>query len=256
MTSQNDMLRDHIRAKLEQKFDYTLPQNRKQDLEEVCKKHKLNPSKVRFAYRLILKEILEEYRIDPRSVGYGRNRQREHWKKLNEELKPPEIKKPTIQTEASGQNLILQNPPITEEQKQEYEEIETRVEEIKKVYVFTDETLKQFWLGIWTLLQIKWKLMGDLSDQELKTLATLWRPFFQKYTSEKFVLLGIPSIVTIGVFGKHILKALRERKKIENKEEKSSDTKSQKKPDNKKSDKFTSKSGLVYNEEKQAWEKS
>ncbi|KAG2478604.1 MAG: hypothetical protein NPMRTH1_400013 [Nitrosopumilales archaeon] len=255
MTSQNDKLRNHIRTKVEQKFDYTLPQNRKQDLKDFCNKNKLNPSKVRYAYRLMLKDVLEEYGINPISVGYGMNKSRDHWKKLNKKLNQPEIKKPTIQTEASGQQLILENPPITEDQKQEYEEIETKVEEIKKVYVFTEETLKQFWLGIWTLLQIKWKLMEDLSDEETKTLAKLWRPFFQKYTSEKFVLLGIPCIVTIGIFGKHILQALHERKKIENKEEKNSDTKSQKKPDNKKSDKFTSKSGMVYNEEKQAWEK-
>lgn len=253
MKTQNDELRDHLRTKVEQKFDFTLPQNKKQDLEEYCSKRKLNPSKVRFAYRLMLKEILEEYEIDPISVGFGKNKRREHWKKLNQKFNPPEIKKPTIQTEASGQNLILQNPPITEEQKQEYEEIETKVEEIKKVYVFTDESLKQFWLGIWTLFQIKWKLMENLSDQEAKTLATLWRPFFQKYISEKFILLGIPSIVTIGIFGKHILQALRERKKIENKDEKKSDNKSQKKPDNKKSDKFTSKSGRVWDDKTQTW---
>lgn len=218
--SQNDLLRGHIRIKLEQKFDYTLSQNRKQDLDEFCLKYKLNQSKVRYAYRLMLKQVLEEYGLNPITVGYGTRIRHNHWKKFNEKLNPPEIKKPTIQTEASGQQLVLENPPITKEQKQEYEEIKTKVEEIKKVYAFTSESLKQFWVGIWIILKLKWKLMEDLSEEEKEILARLWSPFFQKYVPEWVPLLLVPAIITIGIFAKYIREAkeIRKQKQLEEKE--------------------------------------
>lgn len=269
MTSQNTELKIHIRKKVEGKYNYTLKQNKKRDIDEFCKIHNLDPKKVRYAHRLMLKQVLEEYGIDPISVGYGKNKRLAHWKKFNQKFNPPEIEKPTIQTEASGQNLILENPPTTEEQKQEYEEIETKVEEIKKVYVFTEETLKQFWVGIWFIFKLKWKYLDGLTEQEKADLSKMWRPFFQKYIPESVVLILVPSIITIGIFGKKIIQAreIRKEKQLEeksdekeNKNQKSLlgpenlESKSQKKPDNKKSDKFSSKSGRVWNDETQIWE--
>lgn len=223
--SQNEKLREHIAKKVEEKYDYTLTQNRKQDLEEYCTIQKADAKKVRYAHRLMLKEVLESYGINPISTGYGKRLRNQYWKKKNEEFQSQyqEPKKPTIQTEASGQNLILENPPITQEQEQDYQELKTQVEEIKKIYAFTDESMKQFWDGIWVILKLKWKLMDDLTEEENTQLARMWRPGFQKWIPESVVLIWIPSIITIGILGKKILTArdIRKRKQLEKLEEES-----------------------------------
>jgi len=71
--------------------------------------------------------------------------------------------------------------------------------------------------GLWTLLKLKWPL-EDLTREERQALGRMWLPLFQRYLSEHWAYIGLPFIVIIGIFGKHIIKARRIKKEKESKQ--------------------------------------
>jgi len=71
--------------------------------------------------------------------------------------------------------------------------------------------------GLWTLLKLLWPL-ESLTKEEKESLGSMWLPVFRKYLTENWTYIGLPVIVTIGIFTKHIKEARDKKKKREEKE--------------------------------------
>ena len=71
--------------------------------------------------------------------------------------------------------------------------------------------------GLWIILKLKWPL-EDLTNEERQTLGRIWLPIFQRYLNEHWAYIGLPFLVTVGIFGKHIIVARRIKKESELKE--------------------------------------
>lgn len=79
------------------------------------------------------------------------------------------------------------------------------------------EAVESVFEGLWTLLKIKWPL-EKLTKEERESLGRIWLPLFRKYLSENWAYIGLPILVAIGIFGKHIIEARRIKKEKESKE--------------------------------------
>jgi len=72
--------------------------------------------------------------------------------------------------------------------------------------------------GLWTILKLKWPL-EDLTKEEIQALGRMWLPLFKRYLHEHWAMIGLPFLATIGIFGKHVIKARAKKRKREEQSE-------------------------------------
>ena len=83
----------------------------------------------------------------------------------------------------------------------------------------------------------------------------MWLPAFNRYLTEKWAIIAVPFIATVGIFLPKIIKA-RRLKKAEEKEEKETKEKEQNEPEKKpNSNNFTNKASRVWNDNEKRWER-
>jgi len=123
--------------------------------------------------------------------------------KIKAEPQGPRLESEKTPIETINEKIAQEHPQIAKTHQQE---IDSDLEDAQQLsHHVSEKSIGYFWDGIIVLLRIKWKYIERLTDDERAVLGQMWRPFFTKYTSEKFLLLGIPAICTIGLVGKHIL---------------------------------------------------
>jgi hypothetical protein len=124
---------------------------------------------------------------------------------FNATIKPepqgPIIEKNSV--EIVNEEIIQQNPQPSQLQ-------------IKNEYI-EPETVESAFEGLWALLKLCWPL-ESLTKEEKESLGMMWLPVFRKYLTENWAYIGLPFIVTIGIFTKHIKEARDKKKKKEEKE--------------------------------------
>jgi len=126
------------------------------------------------------------------------------------------------EVEKIKEEIQVEHPQLDSSDK---EEMDFDLEHFEQAsHLIPVESISIFWDGVWQLMKLKWSMIERFTQQERESLGMMWQPFFEKHTSEKFVLLGIPLIMTFGIFAGKIREGIRlkrERKLREEKKEKS-----------------------------------
>ena len=64
--------RIHLNRKLDQRYDFSLRSDRKNDLLEFCEKYNLDPDVARYTISKVRKQVFKQRGFDIRKFGYGR----------------------------------------------------------------------------------------------------------------------------------------------------------------------------------------
>jgi len=119
------------------------------------------------------------------------------------------------------QKVFLEKPQveIVNEEIQQYQ----RALPVQEIILIKKEqidpiAIESTFEGLWTILKLKWPL-EDLTKEEIQALGRMWLPLFKRYFHEHWTLIGLPFFATIGIFGKHVIKARAKKKKREEQSE-------------------------------------
>lgn len=189
----SESIREFIRKKLDEKFDFSNEKARLVEFKTWCdeptqKKAGFEFAKHRTLFTEQLKKVCTERNIDPTTFGLSRPKISfaQTSGQVTAEIKP-QPKSATPQPQESmqpPQTTPTQPPaPIKDEDKIEIDE------------EFVEITFKVFFEGV----RIKMKSWKSLSDDELERLGQAWLPLFKKYLQNNWGLWGLPILTTLGI---------------------------------------------------------
>lgn len=182
----------------------------------------INNDKGKNLYSIVYGKFLKRKKLDKYKYSNPRFRRN---------LSSSEFKNVKITAKPSGITEEAKSPvdQIKEEIKQDHpqldssgkQEIDSELEHFEQAsHLIPVESVSIFWDGVWQLMKLKWSMIAPLTPQERDSLGKMWQPFFEKYTSEKFIILGIPTIMTFGIFAGKIREGMRLKKERKLREEK------------------------------------
>lgn len=208
-----ELLRDYINKLIDEGYDFSYASKKREALYKFCELHKdrgFKPEKIRTYFRKMLTKCLKEKGIDPRYTGAGKRGSRLVYTAQGECIPEPI---PTT-------NLVKK--PFLESNQEQSEQTQDQ----QSTYTIRIKTIAAFLAALYLTLKLKWGFLEDLTDDEKVTLAEMWQPAFQKYTSEKFALLVFPTIATMGLLAPKLYKArkLKKEKETEEAEKRKEDT--------------------------------
>jgi len=174
----------------------------------------LNDKKGKNLYSKTYTRVLKAKRInnsDFNETRFRRDLKNSEFKNVKITAKPSGITEPRkTQVETIKEEIEHEHPQLASSDKQE---IDSELENFEQTsHLIPVESISIFWDGVWHLMKLKWSMIAPLKPQERESLGKMWQPFFEKHTSEKFVILGIPLIMTFGIFAGKIREALRIRR--------------------------------------------
>lgn len=227
-TTKSDFLREWINKALDEKYDFSTISNRRKNLDSFVETYKskfkdLDRAKVKSLYNKLLKECLKKKGVDPRAYGLEKKIPKFHQPSstmdANITPKPQDVaqKKPDETAQAPNMKGAVTadgKPTITSQ-------IITQAE---APTVFEPKDVSACFAGVWMGIKHLVPELEDLTDKEKETLGNLWVRAFNKYLSDKWLIIVIPCITTLGLLAPKISKA-RKLKKIN----KDSDTSTKKK---------------------------
>ena len=205
--SVSELIREHILKQFENGYEYTIKYNRRIDRKAIVELLGLDKKKGYDIYNHQFKKVLKQLKKD--SSDY-----------LETRFRRPTFSGIKATITAKPQGPIFEPDPvekIKQEIKQQEPQLQQHLEEQlqqaqKEDESITREIIAEFWQGLWVLLKMQNKYLEDLTYEEKTALGRLWLPFFYNYTSEMFRIVVLPSIITIAMFGKHIVDARRIQK--------------------------------------------
>ena len=218
--SNSEKMRIHIKNKHKNdKEFYKSKLNRHNDRTAILESLGINDKKGKNLYSQIYKKVLKSKKIY--NNDYTETRFRiSKFSDINATIKPepqyPILEPIKTPVEKIKEEIIQEQSQFGQEHQQE---LESDLEQLTKIaHTIPEENVAYFWDGIWVIFRLKWAQIEGLSQEERQNLGKIWQPFFEKYTSEKFMLLVVPTIVTLGMFVKRILKARQIKKQREQEE--------------------------------------
>ncbi len=196
--------------------------NRHRDRQAILELLEINDDKGKNLYSQKYKQFLKKKKIfnsDFQDIRFRRNLTNTEFAHVKITAKPSgiteEIKSPV---EKIKDEIKHENPRLASNDERE---IDSDLEHFENaVYLIPEESVSIFWDGVWQLMKLKWSMIEEFTKEERKSLGKMWQPFFQNYTSEKFIILGIPTIMTFGIFASYVRKGLKIRKENKMKEQK------------------------------------
>jgi len=199
-----NLLRNHINEQLQNKFDYTLASNRKQDILNFIEKNKttldknqLNLKTMRPSHTRFLDEILKNRGIDPKTLG-----RKTKTVKLTSDLKSTITPAP----QAGAVDSIKPAPTVGAP-------VDGSIP--APLMIFDQKGVSATLNGVFLMFKMAYPEMELLSEDEKDALGNMWLPAFNKYLQENWAIIGIPFIGTMGIFLPKIVEA-RKKKKIRN----------------------------------------
>ena len=200
------MILEHILKQFENGYDYSSKYNRRVDRRAIVEELGLDKKKGYDIYNHQFKKALKKLKKNPSDYLETRFR-RPKFSDLKATItaEPQRLEPPPDPVEKIKQEIRREEPQLQQH-------VEEQLEQARKVDdEITSEIIAQFWQGLWVLLKIPNKYLEDLTNEEKATLGRLWLPFFRMYTSEMFRLIVIPFVITLTIFGKHVVDARRIR---------------------------------------------
>ena len=181
----------------------------------------INDSTGRNLYSVVYKKFLKKMRLDKDKYSNPRFRIKipsSEIKANTSEMRSGITKEAKTQPEIIKEEILHEHPQLASRDEQEIDsELENFEQGSRLIPV---ESISIFWDGVWQLMKLKWSMIAPLTPQERESLGRMWQPFFQNYTSEKFVILGIPLIMTFGIFARKIREGRKLHKEAQDKKKK------------------------------------
>lgn len=220
--SASDLLREHINKKLDEKYDYSTKPNRTADIKEAAEKYpelkKL--SSLPASHNKILKQCLKNHGIDSRTMGLNKKIVKFHSDMIPEitpqpqpsnpnQNKPPVLaSKAQYQLDDKGKPVLGQDgKPILLEQRVNYNN-------------FDAEGVGATFQALFVVLRMTIPEIEMLTDREKESLGKMWLPAFQRYLSENWQIIGIPTLATLAMIIPKVSDGRKKKKKREELEEK------------------------------------
>ena len=207
-----DLLRVHVKNRLDNKFDYSLATNRKQDILDFISenKTKLNPDqqdvkKIRASMHGIIESSLKERGLHPESVGLKKNSKNKKLKfnsDMNAKITP---------SAQAGENDTTPKKPMQQDPNQPLMQMPQAYDEASVSATFS---------ALFMTFRIAVPDIELLTDDEKTALGKMWLPAFNLYmSSEKWAVIGIPVMASLGIFLPKILEGRKKGKIRKSKEE-------------------------------------
>jgi len=213
--SQSEIIRDHINAQFEAKYDYSTKYNRSNDVKIIMKKHgkaiNVSYDKMKSHHAKLLKEIMKKRKLDPRTFGLSKTIPKFN---VTSTLQSQITPKPQAATQTIPQTPTQTGQQPTQQQGTTQQIPIPEPQFIKFDVAGVSATWNALYLGSKSIFA---PLATDLSESEKRSLGEMWQPIFNKYLNEKMEIV-VTLVATMGVFAPHIVQGRRLAKKEKVKE--------------------------------------
>ena len=200
-----DLLRIHVKKRLDEKFDYSLATNRKQDILDFISQNKSKISqdqqdvkKVRASMHNILDSELKERGLHPESIGLKKNKQKSKLKfnsDMNAKITP---------SAQAGVNDTTPKKPMQQDPNMQQQIMQPAYDEASVSATFS---------ALFLSFRIAIPDIELLTEDEKTALGKMWLPAFNLYMSnEKWAVIGIPLMASLGIFLPKILEGRKKGK--------------------------------------------
>ena len=214
--SKSETFRNFIKNCLEEKISLTSKDDRAkqftrmiEEIQKTDKNFKVVGSD-RSLFASILVSELESRKISLESYGLTGSKRKPFENKPNPEndmreniiANPKEVKKEST----------------TEDDNSKENNLETKKEEKEERLPYTIPECKTLSVGAYELLKLKWSELEDLDDKEAESIASLMKPFYDRYLREGNLDIYFGFLGVMGILARKIKKA---RTKAKDKKQKS-----------------------------------
>jgi hypothetical protein len=183
--SKSEILREWIKTKLDNNYDYSTKDNRTFDFKEFVNSYKeFDMKKDKPLYLYILKKEAKRRGIDPRTLG----------------LKPHRRTFP--EGDMTGTTTIAEAPvrkiPVVKEEKHELENTgNTESTMTQEQDNFTARSVGLVVKYSYNFLKLIDPFLEGLTQEEQNDFAELWHPAFERYLKSDRAMLVVPSLCTL-----------------------------------------------------------
>jgi len=205
-----------ITEKVKSKYDYSTATSRQQDIQNFMNANKDKISEEQFKTKTIrdsfmpqLKKVLARFNIDPKTLGLDSKKKLKYNPKINATITPDP-----------------QSGKTDESPKEKPKQIQTGVidpntgQQMVVPEVFDEQAVSAVFSALFLTFRMAVPDMELLTDEEKVTLGKLWKPCFNLYFSqEKWAVIGIPFLATLGIAMPKILEGRKKGKIRKSKEE-------------------------------------
>jgi len=198
-------------------FDQDIPlklsSDRTNKFKEMCNKFRWDYEKTRTTIQKAFKQVVKGRKnLNPSDYGIG-NKIPRYVTDLDAQITPepqPGAVEPKVeQTQTTTTVAPVTTPP--------------------QIQNFDEKGVAASFNAIFLMLRSLYSDLELLTDDEKDSLGKMWLPAFNRHLTEKWAIIGVPFIATVGIFLPKIISA-RRLKKAKEKEEKETKQSQQKEP--------------------------
>ncbi len=197
-----DLLRTWAKKQLDAKYDYTLQSNRKQDILDFIETHKsqLTASQqttnaVRSSFTPILEKEMKARGLDPNTLGRSKKGMGKKLK-FNSDMNSTITPSPQAGENDTTPKQTPQDPNAPQVQ--------------QVVQSYDESSVSATFSALFLTFRMALPDLELLTDDEKKALGKMWLPAFNLYMqNEKWAVIGIPVMGTLGIFLPKMLQARR-----------------------------------------------
>lgn len=201
-----DLLRVWVKNQMDKKYDYSLATNRKLDIQNFIDSHKgqlneqqLKINTVRSSYTPILDKEFESRGLNPSTMNRsvkGTSKKLHYNSDLNANITP---------SAQAGVNDTSPKKPTPQDQQQQQQQI------IQPAY--DEASVSATFSALFLTFRMVVPDIELLTQEEKNALGKMWLPAFNLYMSnEKWAVIGIPIMGTLGIFLPKILEGRKQGK--------------------------------------------
>ena len=200
-----DLLRVHISNQMDKNYDYTLATNRTQDIKNFIESNKSKLTKKQLDINIVRSSMTplldaEFMKRDKNPATMNRSaRGKKQGMKFNTNLNP------TITPQAqAGEKDTSPKPQMKQDQNQQV---------MQMPQAYNEEGVSATFSALFMTVRLAIPDVELLSKEEKDALGKMWLPAFNLYlANEKYAVLGIPILATMGIFLPKILEGRKKAK--------------------------------------------
>ena len=212
VVSKADLMKKELHGMFDQDAPLKLSSDRTNKFKEICNKFRWDYEKTRTTIQKAFKQVVKERKLNPSDYGIGNKIPRyvtDMDAQITPELQPGAVEPKVEQTQTTTTVAPVTTP--------------------RQIQNFDEKGVAASFNAIFLMFRLAYPDLELLTEDEKDALGRMWLPAFTKYLTEKWAIIGVPTIATLGIFLSKIIKA-RKIKKEKEKEEKETKQSQQKEP--------------------------
>lgn len=189
--SKSEILRDWIKNKLDDNYNYASKENRTQDFAEFVNSHKEFDIKTdKPLYHAILKKEIVRKGLDLRTFGLTPQR--------------PNFPESDMTGTTTFAPAPVRRMPVVKETKQEESENTDNATQTQEPANFTVESVGLTVKFMFNFLKLKYPFLESLTKEEQEALGQVWLPLFKKYLERNWAMWGVAIFSTMSIMSTKI----------------------------------------------------